>query len=72
MTEEFIKDLEELLNKHSMDNYAHTPDFILAEVLAQSITNLKVTIENRERWFGRDVKTSIANTVLETPKEKVE
>ena len=31
--DEFQKELEQLINKHSMENISDTPDFILAEYL---------------------------------------
>jgi len=61
--ENFEADLMSLINKYSIDNYAHTPDFILADLLMKTIQSHKETTENRERWFGRDVKTLSADSL---------
>lgn len=53
MTKEFIKDLENLINRHGLDNKLGTPDFIIAEAIVTHIETLNALTEQRERWFGR-------------------
>ena len=49
----FRKELEVLLNCHSIDSDLNTPDFILAEYIIKCLTNLKITTIDRDTWFGR-------------------
>lgn len=49
---EFEKEVTELINKISLDNWCSTPDFILAEMLVRSLKNWKETLAQRERWFN--------------------
>ena len=46
----FEKELEELINKHSIENESDTPDFILAQYLIGCLDNFKSTINAREIW----------------------
>lgn len=50
---QFRKELEILLNHHSMENGCDTPDFILAEYLTNCLTNFDSAVERREKWYGR-------------------
>lgn len=54
--EQFKKDLEALINKHSMENGSDTPDFMIADYLCKCLIAYNKTIEQRERWYGRDQK----------------
>lgn len=38
--DQFEKDLRELLNSHSMENFFNMPDYILAKFLRSSLENL--------------------------------
>jgi hypothetical protein len=50
-SDEFRKELEQLINKHCMENASSTPDFLLAEYLAQCLANFDSIIQKRERWY---------------------
>jgi hypothetical protein len=63
MKKEFKKDLENLLNKYSIDNDCNTPDFILAEHLVGCIEILKQTNFKNHRWHGN---TSLTDSIIET------
>jgi hypothetical protein len=52
-SDEFQKELESLLNKHSIDNLCETPDFILAEHVTNYLVSLGAMVGQREAWFGR-------------------
>ena len=52
MNNEFSKALEELLNKHSIDNFVGMPDFILKDAVVVFINNLKVSLERAKNWHG--------------------
>jgi len=47
---EFRKELESLINRHSMENGSNTPDFILAEYLSDCLTAFDKANSNRARW----------------------
>jgi acyl-CoA reductase-like NAD-dependent aldehyde dehydrogenase len=53
---EFEKELEALINKHSMENESNTPDFILAKYLSSCLTVFNLTVASREKWHGRESK----------------
>lgn len=50
---EFRTELTDLLNKHNMDVVTGTPDFILAELLLDTLMFFGNAVKNREEWFGR-------------------
>jgi len=54
MENKFKKELEQLINKYSMENDSNTPDFILAEYLIKCLDAFNVTLQRREAWYGRD------------------
>jgi len=58
MEDKFKKELEQLINKYSMENDSNTPDFILAEYLSNCLRTFNTTIQRRESWYGRDKKKS--------------
>lgn len=49
----FVKELEDLINRYSLENESDTPDFILAQHLKRTLDLLAVTITRREVWYGR-------------------
>jgi hypothetical protein len=51
--EKFRKELEELINKYSMENGSDTPDFLLANYLTQSLNTYNNIVVDRENWYGR-------------------
>ena len=52
--EAFRRDLEQVINKHSMENGSNTPDFILAIYLTECLRAFDVAVGVRERWYGRE------------------
>ena len=56
MTANFRKELETLINKHSLENGSDTPDFILADYVCKCLKNFDEIIQAREQWYGRDLK----------------
>ena len=55
--EDFRKELETLINKHSMENGSDTPDFLLAEYLTDCLNTFEKTMQKREKWYGREIYT---------------
>lgn len=50
---DFIKDLENCINKHCQENESNTPDYILAEFLNKCLSAWNDAICQRELWHGR-------------------
>jgi hypothetical protein len=50
---DFQKELEILINRHSVDNYCNTHDFVLANLLVQNIAQIAV-MNDRERHLRED------------------
>lgn len=53
--ESFRTELEHLINSHSMENGSDTPDFILAEYLADCLDAFDKALQHREAWYNRKV-----------------
>lgn len=49
----FVRELESLINRHSMENGSDTPDFMLAQYLAGCLKVFDATVTARETWYGR-------------------
>lgn len=43
--EDFKKELQILINKHSIDNFCDVPDYILVKHLIKEIKNIKVFVQ---------------------------
>lgn len=54
----FGKELESLINRHSIENGSNTPDFILAEYLQQCLSAWNSAVASRENWYGRPLNSS--------------
>ena len=48
----FRKELTELINKHSIENWANIPDFILAEYLTECLADFCYYTDKIKRWYG--------------------
>lgn len=48
----FEKELEVLINQHSIDNLSKTPDYILANYLVHCLINFNSSVLTRDNWFG--------------------
>lgn len=53
-TSKFEKELEQLINYHSLENASNTPDFILARYLRLQLDIFDRTIRRRDHWYGRN------------------
>jgi hypothetical protein len=51
---EFHRDLEQLINKHSMENDSNTPDFILADYLMDALDAFDRACNTRTHWYRKD------------------
>lgn len=53
MKNEFRKELESLINKHSKENGSNTPDFILAEYLCECLNAFDKAVTAKDEWFKK-------------------
>lgn len=51
-----VKELAELLNRHSCENNSGTPDYLLAHFLVGSLHVYEETIQKRAEWRGESVE----------------
>lgn len=49
---EFRKELEHLINRHSMENGSNTPDYLLAEYLFDCLRAFDNAVRQRDSWYG--------------------
>ena len=47
------KEIEQAINKNSLENGSNTPDFILAEYLTDCLRIFDKAVNKREEWYGR-------------------
>ncbi len=52
--EQFKKELEGLLNSHSIENECDMPDFLLAEMIVNFIQAVGKPIKKTLDWYGVD------------------
>ncbi len=51
---EFVKAISEVVNRYSIENGSNTPDFILADYIADVVDAWNEAVRRREAWYGRD------------------
>ena len=56
MKTEFEKELEQLINKHSMENESDTPDLILAGYLMMCLDAFNLAVRTRTKLNNLDKK----------------
>lgn len=69
----FLNELQALINRYSQENASNTPDFILAQYLDSCLQAWNTATQQRETWYGRDARpTLVENPVyLAPPSEPV-
>ena len=55
----FKKELEQLINSHSLENESNTPDFILAQYIENCLRAFTEATQQRETWYGRDARPTM-------------
>jgi len=50
--ENFVTELQHLINKHSQENLSDTPDFILAKYVQMCLEAFAATVRSRDTWYG--------------------
>lgn len=48
----FKKELETLINKHSVENCSNTPDWILANYIQSCLDNFANAVTERDKYYG--------------------
>ena len=61
MQPDFLKQLEGLINKYSLEGSSNTPDFILARYLGACLEAWNEGLRLREAWYGRGVMGDVSN-----------
>lgn len=67
----FKKDLEHLINKHSLENGSDTPDYMIAEYLVNCLDNFNKiqNLKQSEQWYApAGVNRGLISGTLETAK----
>lgn len=64
--EAFEKELEELINKHSIENTVDMPDFVLAGMVCRMIEAMGPSIKKNLDWHGCD---SVCHPLPNAPAE---
>jgi hypothetical protein len=54
----FEKELEQLINRYSVENASNTPDFILAQYVSGCLAVFATAVQQRETWYGRNAAPS--------------
>ena len=53
MNKELFKaDLQELINRYSIEQDSNTPDYLLAEYLIKCLDNYASIINGKDNWYG--------------------
>lgn len=55
----FKTELEDLINKHSIENDSNTPDFILANFINKCLMNFADAVNARDCWYSRNPKFDV-------------
>jgi len=63
METKFQTELEQLINKYSVESESNTPDFILAEYLGNCLNTFNIAIKRRETWYGRNLSEKKVDTL---------
>jgi len=63
----FLKELENLVNRYSIENESNTPDFILARYLRECLVAFAVAVRERETWYGRPAVPTTWPKTIEEP-----
>lgn len=49
---DLIKELEAIINSHSVENESDTPDFLLASYLSECLKTWAKIVKARDDWYG--------------------
>ena len=49
--QEIVRDIARVLNKYSLEQESNTPDYILAEYILKSLSDLNRLMRDRDYWY---------------------
>ena len=49
--QEIVRDLAKVINKYSLEQESQTPDYILAEYMLKSLSDLNRLMRDRDYWY---------------------
>ena len=52
--QEIVRDLARVINKYSLEQESQTPDYILAEYMVKSLSDLNRLMRDRDYWFNAE------------------
>ena len=52
--QEIVRDLAKVVNKYSLEQESQTPDYILAEYMLKSLSDLNRLMRDRDYWFSEE------------------
>ena len=58
----FQKELESLINRHSIENMTDTPDFILAEYMVENLRALHQRHYAKKAWYSPEMQSPTGGT----------
>jgi hypothetical protein len=61
----FTKELETLINKHSLENESNTPDWILAQYIRNCLNAWNTATQARDKWYGHKTLSNTITNELE-------
>ena len=61
MGKTFRDELEELINRHSLENGSNTPDFLLAGYLDACLEAFDEAVRVRDQWYGVSLKPGVGD-----------
>lgn len=50
----FERELQQLINKYSIENDSNTPDWVLARLLCRTLDIFREIMINRDSWHGNN------------------
>jgi hypothetical protein len=62
---DFVKELREVINRHSRENGSNTPDFILSGFLEDCLNAFDCAVKQRESWYGRKAPEEMGSAGLQ-------
>lgn len=68
--ESFRHELEDLINKHNMENSSDTPDFMLADYLINCLETFGEIVKRRDKWYDTGNESN-ANPPLTSVNKRV-
>ena len=52
--QEIVRDIAHVVNKYSLEQESQTPDYILAEYMLKSLSDLNRLMRDRDYWYYGD------------------